>query len=71
MRQFKNKLRLTVGSVPPNLILRDTTDANWRDYYSLKQNIRYFIFGIRIVVTAKRQHPNWKHCIRKNLKTEM
>jgi len=41
---LKNKLRLTVGSVPPNLILRDTTDANWRDYYSLKSEYTILYF---------------------------
>jgi thiol-disulfide isomerase/thioredoxin len=38
------KIKLTVGSVPPNLILRDTTDQNWRDFYSLdaEYTVLYF-----------------------------
>ena len=41
---LKNKLRLTVGSVPYNLILKDTTDENWVDFYSLdsEYTILYF-----------------------------
>ena len=41
---LKNKLRLTVGSKPPNLILRDTTDENWKDFYSLdaEYTVLYF-----------------------------
>ncbi len=41
---LKNKLRLTVGATPPNLILRDTTDENWKDFYSLdaEYTILYF-----------------------------
>jgi len=41
---LKNKLRLTIGSVPFNLKLRDTTDVNWVDFYSLdsEYTILYF-----------------------------
>ena len=41
---LENKIKLTVGSVPPNLILRDTTDQNWRDFYSLdaEYTVLYF-----------------------------
>ena len=41
---LSNKRRLTVGSVPPNLILKDTTDKNWQDFYSLtsEYTILYF-----------------------------
>lgn len=35
---------LVMGAVPPNLILRDTTDKNWQDFYSLDKEyvILYF-----------------------------
>ncbi len=35
---------LVMGAVPPNIILRDTTDVNWRDFYSLQNEyiILYF-----------------------------
>jgi thiol-disulfide isomerase/thioredoxin len=35
---------LVMGAVPPNLILRDSTDVKWRDFYSLKidYTILYF-----------------------------
>lgn len=38
------KKHLVQGVVPPNIILRDTTDATWRDFYSLKNEyvILYF-----------------------------
>jgi thiol-disulfide isomerase/thioredoxin len=41
---LKNKLRLTIGSVPFNLQLKDTTDKNWVDFYSLdsEYTILYF-----------------------------
>ncbi|MFT6502318.1 MAG: thiol-disulfide isomerase/thioredoxin [Crocinitomicaceae bacterium] len=37
-------LDLVMGHVPPNLILKDTTDANWVDFYSLdnEYTILYF-----------------------------
>ena len=41
---LKNKLRLTVGSTPPNLILRDTTDENWEDFYSLDSEYTVLYF---------------------------
>ena len=41
---LKNKLRLTVGSVPFNLFLRDTTDENWVDFYSLKSDYTILYF---------------------------
>jgi thiol-disulfide isomerase/thioredoxin len=35
---------LVIGAKPPNLILRDTTDVNWKDFYSLtsEYTILYF-----------------------------
>jgi thiol-disulfide isomerase/thioredoxin len=41
---LKNKLRLTIGSVPFNLKLRDTTDVNWVDFYSLTSDYTILYF---------------------------
>lgn len=35
---------LVMGVKPPNLILRDTTDVNWRDFYSLKSDYTILYF---------------------------
>lgn len=35
---------LVMGVKPPNLILRDTTDVNWRDFYSLKSEYTILYF---------------------------
>ena len=35
---------LVMGVKPPNLILRDTTDAKWRDFYSLKSEYTILYF---------------------------
>ena len=36
--------RLVMGVKPPNLILRDTSDVNWRDFYSLKSEYTILYF---------------------------
>ena len=41
---LSNKLRLTVGSIPPNLILQDTTDNHWQDFYSLPSEYTVLYF---------------------------
>ena len=41
---LKNKLNLVMGVRPPNLILRDTTDVNYRDFYSLKSEYTILYF---------------------------
>ncbi|MFT6922314.1 MAG: thiol-disulfide isomerase/thioredoxin [Crocinitomicaceae bacterium] len=35
---------LVMGAKPPNLILRDTTDVNWRDFYSLDNEYTVLYF---------------------------
>lgn len=35
---------LVMGAKPPNLILRDTTDVKWRDFYSLKSEYTILYF---------------------------
>jgi len=44
--------RLVMGVRPPNLILRDTTDINWVDFYSLKSDFTVLYFW----------DPNCGHC---------
>jgi len=51
---------LVLGAKPPNIILRDTTDATWRDFYSLKADFTILYFwdpecGHCKVVTPKLQ----------------
>ncbi|HIP31233.1 MAG TPA: redoxin domain-containing protein [Crocinitomicaceae bacterium] len=36
--------KLVMGVVPPNITLRDTTDVNWRDFYSLKSDYTILYF---------------------------
>lgn len=36
--------RLVMGEQPPNIILRDTTDINWRDFYSLESDYTLLYF---------------------------
>jgi thiol-disulfide isomerase/thioredoxin len=33
-----------MGAQPPNLILRDTTDVKWKDFYSLKSEYTILYF---------------------------
>lgn len=39
-----NKLNTVMGIVPPNLILRDTSDTKWLDFYSLKSEYTILYF---------------------------
>jgi thiol-disulfide isomerase/thioredoxin len=41
---LKNKLNLVIGAQPPNLILKDTTDTKWFDFYSLKSDYTIVYF---------------------------
>lgn len=43
---------LVMGVKPPNLILRDTTDVNWKDFYSLEAEYTILYFW----------DPNCGHC---------
>lgn len=40
----KVRMQLVQGVRPPNIILRDTTDVNWRDFYSLKSDYTILYF---------------------------
>lgn len=35
---------LVMGAIPPNIILRDTTDTKWQDFYSLKSEYTILYF---------------------------
>ena len=41
---LKNKLNLVMGVRPPNLILKDTSDTKWQDFYSLKSEYTIIYF---------------------------
>lgn len=43
-KKVKTNLHLVQGEIPPNIILRDTTDANWKDFYSLKSDYTILYF---------------------------
>jgi thiol-disulfide isomerase/thioredoxin len=57
---LKNKLNLVIGARPPNLILRDTTDTKWFDFYSLKSDYTIVYFW----------DPECGHCKKKKPKLE-
>lgn len=40
----KTNLNLVMGVKPPNIILRDTTDSNWKDFYSLNSEYTVLYF---------------------------
>ncbi len=42
--KVKTHKNLVMGAIPPNIILRDTTDVNWRDFYSLKSDYTILYF---------------------------
>ncbi len=42
--KVKVNLNLVMGATPPNIILRDTTDVNWRDFKSLKSEYTILYF---------------------------
>lgn len=42
--KVNTNLRLVYGEVPPNISLRDTTDVNWKDFYSLKSEYTILYF---------------------------
>lgn len=42
--KVNTNLRLVYGEVPPNISLRDTTDVNWKDFYSLKSEYTVLYF---------------------------
>ncbi len=42
--KVKTHKNLVMGVVPPNITLRDTTDVNWRDFYSLKSDYTILYF---------------------------
>jgi thiol-disulfide isomerase/thioredoxin len=43
-KENKVRMNLVQGVRPPNIILRDSTDVNWRDFYSLKSEYTILYF---------------------------
>lgn len=43
-KENKIRMNLVQGAVPPNIRLVDTTDVNWRDFYSLKSDYTILYF---------------------------
>ncbi len=43
-KSIKVRKRLLYGLVPPNVILKDTTDLAWKDFYSLKSDYTILYF---------------------------
>lgn len=43
-KENKVRMNLVQGVRPPNIILRDTTDVNWKDFYSLKSEYTILYF---------------------------
>ena len=42
--KVETEKNLVQGSIPPNIILRDSTDIKWRDFYSLKTDYTILYF---------------------------
>ncbi len=42
--KVETQKNLVQGVVPPNVTLRDTTDVNWKDYYSIKADYTILFF---------------------------
>ncbi|MDX2361758.1 MAG: DUF5106 domain-containing protein [Crocinitomicaceae bacterium] len=50
--KVKTNKNLVLGAIPPNIILQDSTDAKWRDFYSLDSEYTILYFW----------DPNCGHC---------
>ena len=42
--KVSTNINLVIGAVPPNISLRDSTDVNWRDFYSLEADYTILYF---------------------------
>jgi len=63
-----NKLNLVVGVRPPNLILKDTTDSKWRDFYSLNAEYTILYFWDPECGHCKKTTPKLNELYLKKLK---
>jgi len=64
----KNKMNLVVGVRPPNLILKDTTDTKWQDFYSLKSDYTILYFWDPECGHCKKTTPKLNELYLKKLK---
>jgi thiol-disulfide isomerase/thioredoxin len=65
---LKNKLNLVVGVRPPNLILKDTTDTKWQDFYSLNSEYTILYFWDPECGHCKKTTPKLNELYVKKLK---
>ena len=49
-----------MGKKAPRIILADTSEQNWVDFYQLPQKYNLLIFGILIVVIVKNKYQTAK-----------
>jgi thiol-disulfide isomerase/thioredoxin len=66
---LKNKLNLVIGARPPNLILRDTTDTKWFDFYSLKSDYTIVYFWDPECGHCKKTTPKLETLYQKKFKS--
>lgn len=62
------KKKLVFGAVPPNVILRDTTDKAWKDFYSLKNEYVILYFWDPECGHCKKTTPKLQTLYEKKLK---
>jgi thiol-disulfide isomerase/thioredoxin len=66
---IKIQKHLVQGVVPPNIILRDTTDTKWRDFYSLKNEYTILYFWDPECGHCKKVTPKLVELYEKKLKS--
>lgn len=64
----KVRMNLVMGVKPPNLILRDSTDKNWKDFYSLKSEYTILYFWDAECGHCKKTTPKLQELYEKKLK---
>lgn len=67
-KENKIKMNLVQGVRPPNISLRDTTDVNWRDFYSLKSEYTILYFWDPECGHCKKTTPKLETLYQKKLK---
>jgi thiol-disulfide isomerase/thioredoxin len=67
--KVETQKNLVQGVVPPNLILRDSTDVTWKDYYSLKSDYTILYFWDPDCGHCKTSTPKLQKLYAEKLKT--
>lgn len=62
------KMNTVVGVIPPNISLRDTTDKNWADFYSMKAEYKVIYFWSPDCGHCKKITPKLEQLYTKKLK---